>query len=199
MHTVDEPDVYRKLREKAESHLQAGTTPTAGHWSMGVDALRLLHQLSSKPNKAEDALKLLHEMQVYQVELDLQNEEMVANEQALREELDLYRTLFDYAPLAYFFIDLQGVIIQGNDAAAELFGIGQDGLEGERIDTFLSHQNRPLLQELLQRVVQSGARDSCVIEISENAKGPWHLEFRAAVPPGREHILLTCCECGNAE
>lgn len=200
MHTtVDESDVYRKLREKAESHLQAGTTPIAGHWSMGVDALRLLHELSSNPNKAGDALKLLHELQVYQVELDLQNEEMVANERALGEELGLYRTLYNCVPLAYFVIDFKGVIIQSNLAAAELFGIGQDDMEGQRIDTFINHQNRPLLHDLLQRVAQGSTGDSCVVGIGEGTKVSRHLQIRATRSPEREYILLACCENASTD
>lgn len=200
MHTtVDESDLYRKLRKKAESCLQVGTPPTAGHWSMGIDALRLLHQLSSNPDNAENALKLLHELQVHQVELDLQNEEMVANEQAILDDLHFYRALYDYAPLGYAVVDFEGVVIQGNLAAAELFDIGQDDMKGQRIDTFINHQNRPLLHGLLQRVVQSGTGDSCVVGIGEGTKVSRQLQIRATRSPEREHILLACCEYASTD
>lgn len=197
--TIDESNVYTQLREKAEALLQAGTTPTASHWSMGVDALRLLHRLSSSPDKAEDALKLLHELQVHQVELDLQNEEISVNEQALVEDLSLYRALFDSAPLGYFLVDLKGNILQGNLAAALLFGVSNDHLEGQRIENFLDTQSRPPLLALLERVVQSGARDACAVETDGGAQGRRYLHFLASIPPGHEHILLACCECESVE
>lgn len=197
--TVDEPDVYRKLRKKAESHLQAGTTPTTGHWSMGVDALRLLHQLSSNPNKADDALKLLHELQVHQVELDLQNEEMIANEQALLDDLRFYRALYDDAPLGYVVVDFEGVVNQCNLAAAQLLNVGHEDLEGYPIDSFLNRQNRPLLHDLLQGVAQSGTGDSCVFGVDEGANGSRHLQILATRSPEGEHILLTLCEHASAE
>lgn len=103
--------------------MKEGTTPITGYWSIGVDALRMLHRLSNNPDNAGDALKLLHELQVHQVELDLQNEEIAANERALVEELDLYRTLYDSVPFAYFVVDLEGTVIQGNLAAAELLAL----------------------------------------------------------------------------
>ncbi|PXX98440.1 PAS domain S-box protein [Halomonas sp. LBP4] len=195
--TTNESNVYTQLRDKAEAQLQTGTT--ASHWSVGVDALRLLHRLSSNPDNAEDALKLLHELQVHQVELDLQNEEIAANERALVEDLSLYRKLYDSAPLGYFLVDFEGKVIQGNLAAAELFGVGQNDLEGQRIDTFLKPQNRQQLLGLLQRVAQSGARDCCVAEMGGRAQGSRHLQFLASLPPGREHILLACCECASAD
>lgn len=197
--TIDESNVYTKLRDKAEALLLAGTTPTTGHWSMGVDALSLLHRLSSNPDKAGDALKLLHELRVHQVELDLQNEEIAANEQALGDELRAFRTLYDCAPFAYCVVDLQGTVIQGNLAAGELFDAGREGLEGRRIDSFLAPQNRPLLLGLLERVAKSDATDSCVVRMGEGVQGPRDLRFLASISPGGVHILLACSECGPVE
>ncbi|MBE0489315.1 MAG: PAS domain S-box protein [Halomonas sp.] len=197
--TSIEPRVYAQLRDKAEEQLQAGTTASQSQWSVGVDALRLLHRLSSNPESAEDALKLLHELQVHQVELDLQIEEISDNERAVADELSLYRKLFDFAPVGYLLIDFEGNIIQGNLAAAELLGAGRDDLDGHPIATFLPARSRPLLLGLLERVKQSGARDHCQAEAGGGAHGSRHLQFLASLPAGGEHILLACCECGNAD
>ncbi|GGD54538.1 PAS domain-containing protein [Lacimicrobium alkaliphilum] len=193
--TFDKSNVYTHLRDKAEAQLQTGTTQTTGQWSMGVDALRLLHKLSANPDNAGDALKLLHELQVHQVELDLQNEEIAANEQALVEELRLYRTIYDRAPMAYCVVDRHAVVIQANLAAAGLFGVAQAYLPGQRIDNFLNPQSRPLLLDLLKNVVQSRARDCCIAERAAAAEGARQLQFQATLEPESEHILLVCCEC----
>lgn len=189
---IDEFNVYKQLRDKAEAQLLAGTTPAAGHWSMGVDALRLLHRLSSNPDKADDALKLLHELQVHQVELDLQNEEVTSNEQVVAEELSLYQTLYDCAPFGYCLVDREGTVVQGNLAAAELFGLGKAPLKGQRIGAFLSPQNRPHLLDLLERVVHRAAGDSCVVTVGDGGR---RLKLSASIATGHEHILLACCEC----
>lgn len=194
--TIDETDVTTTLRNRAEALLQSGTTPSAGHWSMGVDALSLLHRLSSDPDRAQDALKVLHELQVHQVELDVQNEEISASERALEEELQAYRALYESAPLGYCVVDLEGTVIRGNIAAAELFGVGRDELEGQRVGTFLNPQSRPCLLDLLQRVAQSGARDRCVAETGD-VQNSRPLQCLASVSPGGEHILLGLCENAN--
>jgi len=191
---TEKTNIYAQLRAKAEEQLKAGTAPAKNHWSIGVDALRLLHQLSSDPTSAQDALKLLHELQVHQVELDLQNEEIAANELALVEDLNLYRGLYDSALFGYFLVDFDGIIIQGNTAAGELFEVPRHSLEGRRIDTFLTPENRPLLLGLLQRVAESDSRDTCMAEIGSDANGYRHLQFLASVSPQREYILLACCE-----
>lgn len=197
--TTDESSVYTKLRDKAEAQLQTGTTPAAGQWSMGVDALRLLHGLSSDPDKADDALKLLHELQVHQVELDLQNEEIADNERALVEDLRLFRALYDSAPLAYCVVDLKGIVTQSNRAAVELFGADNEYLEGQRIDSFVGPENRSQLLGLLESVAKTGARDSCAVETDGGENGARHLQFFASIAPGHAHILLACCPCATVE
>lgn len=196
--TFDKSNVYTQLRDKAEAQLQTGTTQTTGKWSMSVDALRLLHKLSGNPDNAEDALKLLHELQVHQVELDLQHEEISANEQSLMEQLRLFRALYDCAPVAYCVVAPDGTVIQANPAAAGLFGVAQEYLRGRCIDTFVNPSNRPLLLDLLQRVARGGARDCCEASVDGGVQGSRQLMFTATLAPEREHILLVCCECRHA-
>lgn len=197
--TLDRSHATSPLRTKAEAQLQAGTAPATSYGSMGVDTLRLLHRLSSDPDHAADALKLLHELQVHQVEIDLQHEEIAAHERAVEADLHRYQALYDYAPLGYLLVDVQGRVIQANLAAAELFGVGRDELEGQPVDSVLNPQQRPRLHDLLQRVATSGGRESCVARASVGTQGPRPMQFMAAIAPGRERLLLACCECAPAE
>lgn len=197
--TTDQSNVYFNLRDRAEAHLLSGTSPSSGQWSMGVDALRLLHRLSGDPDLAEDALKLLHELQVHQVELDLQNEEIAANERALMEDLSLYRALYEHAPVGYLVVDLEGAVVQANLTGAELFGVAREDMEGERFDTFISPQSRPQFLGLLERVVQSGSKGFCTAESAEGSQGSRRLQVAASLPEGQAHILLACCERQNIE
>lgn len=197
--TIRESEAQTRLRDKAEAQLQAGATPAPGQWSVGIDALRLLHRLSSSSDHAEDALKLLHELQVHQVELDLQMEEIAANERALAEDLRLYRTFYELAPLGYFLLDLEGSIIRVNLAATELLGVEHEDLEGHSVDTFLLAQSRPGLLDLLQRVRQNGGRESCIAATGGFARPSRRLQFLASMPPGGDHLLLACCECTSPD
>lgn len=75
MHAVDSSKLS-ELRQHAEARLNGGQAPKTLGWSSSAQALSLLHRLASDPASAADALKLLHELQVHQVELDLQHEQM---------------------------------------------------------------------------------------------------------------------------
>ena len=153
-----------QLRAIAETHLHGGTAPLHTG-ATGADALTLLHRLASLPASAGDALKLLHELQVHQVELDLQREEMERSQLELREELERYTNLFAFAPFGYFSVGPNDRIIDGNIAGANLFGIDRSALWGRRIDDFLSETSRSLLLGMLRRRRSSemGPKERCEV------------------------------------
>lgn len=190
----DEPNVHMQLRNEAKTRLEAGTAAACGTWSLSVDALHMLHKLSSDPETAGDAIKLLHELQIHQVELELQHEEMLANEQHLDEELSRYKGLFELAPFGYFLVDFQGEIIESNRAGAALFGVERDELTGGRIDRFLAGESRSVLLGLLERLEDDGATQTCEVNTESAASSCGPLRVVANVSPDGRSALLACCE-----
>ena len=58
----------------------------------------------------DDVNRLVHELQVHQIELQMQNEELQRAQVELEESRNKYFELFDLAPVAYFTIDANGMI-----------------------------------------------------------------------------------------
>ena len=140
--SIVKPDQFSKLRNDAETRLSTGTAPRTNVWPPGLNALIQLYKLASNSESAADALKLLHELQVHQVELDLQQEQMEISQHEIAEELACYKGLYDFAAVGYFSIGSQGDVIDGNLCGAELLGVGQNKLRGHRIDSFLAPESR---------------------------------------------------------
>jgi diguanylate cyclase (GGDEF)-like protein/PAS domain S-box-containing protein len=69
-----------------------------------------------------DTQKLIEKFRVYQVELELQNEELTRTQFAAEQALERYRTLFTSLPLAGVILDRYGIIIDANAQATDLFG-----------------------------------------------------------------------------
>ena len=184
------PNEPSKLRADAEARLKEGSAPPTKGWPTGVSALSLLHKLASAPASADDALKLLHELQVHQVELDLQHEEMETTRRELAEDLARYKGLYEFAPVGYFSVGPEGDIIEGNLAGANLFGVGQEELRGRRIDSFLAPESRPVLLELLKRLRGGASREACEAKSGGGGKVSRQLQVVASVTPGGGSFLM---------
>ncbi|MBZ9611814.1 hypothetical protein [Rheinheimera maricola] len=115
------PPISNELRQRAEQQLRTGTAQLNNASTASSDALGALYRLSSTANTASDGLKLLHELQTYQVELDVQLEQLQHDEREHSQELSCYRQFFAICPLACLMLSLNGTIIAANDAAGRLF------------------------------------------------------------------------------
>src|SRR5512141_1919197 len=93
----DEPVSEQSLRLRALARL-TGTSDPKDTRSNSAAALAILHELASSPATAADSLKLLHELQVHQVELDLQEEELRRSVADLETALFRQAQLHDFAP-----------------------------------------------------------------------------------------------------
>ena len=69
-----------------------------------------------------DFKKLLHELQVHQIELEMQNEELIKANETAETALRKYTMLYDFAPMGYFTLEEDGTICDLNFTAAEMLG-----------------------------------------------------------------------------
>ena len=70
-----------------------------------------------------DTQRLLQELQIHHIELELQNEELKQSKAEADAALEKYTDLYDFAPVGYFSLDEQGVILELNLTGAVLLGI----------------------------------------------------------------------------
>ena len=89
--------------------------------------------------KAEaDPRRLLHEVQVHQVELEMQNAELQDARDRMEVLLEKYTDLFDFAPVGYFSVDEQGRILEANLTGAALLGVERSLLINLRFPRFMA-------------------------------------------------------------
>lgn len=88
----------------------------------------------------EDIEKLVHELQVHQVELTLQNEELRRVQWELEASRDLYSQLYDFAPVGYCTINQKGIILKANQTLAALLGIRKEELSHRKLSQFIDRE-----------------------------------------------------------
>jgi PAS domain S-box-containing protein len=91
-----------------------------------------------------DIAAALHELQVHQVELEMQNDELRKAQAELEESRTRYADLFDFAPVGYVVLDREGMVVEANLTAASLLG----------------RERRRLIDQPLTRLVASADRDA---------------------------------------
>lgn len=177
------------LRADAEARLLDGYLPATGG-TISMQALAHLFRLACSPDTAADGLRLLHELQVHQVELDLQHAEIVASEHAASESMSHYKSLFDQAPVAYLVADTRGYISDANDAAAWLLCFERDDLVGRLIDNVLAPGSRRLFDALLQQLQAGATRVTGMAEKLERGRGAGALQVAASLAPAGDAMLV---------
>ena len=83
-----------------------------------------------------DAQNLLEELQIHQIELEMQNEELRHTQLELEAARDRFSDLYDFAPVGYFTISEQGIILEANLTGAELVGTERSALIEQRFSRF---------------------------------------------------------------
>jgi signal transduction histidine kinase len=124
-----------QLRSRAEAHLREQKKLKAGVAKTGADPRRLLHEL-----------------QVHQIELEMQNAELRQARDELEVALDNYTDLYDFAPSGYFTLAATGAILQANLTGATLVGIERSRLLGQSFGRLVSAEFRPAFSTFLEQV-----------------------------------------------
>ncbi len=186
------PELQKQMlvRLDAENRLRDRSAPPTGGWTIGADTLTLLYRLASDPDTAADALRLLSELQTHQVELDLQHGQLEANQLELAQALDHYRVLYEFAPVGYLVVGLDGHVLEGNRAAAELLGTGPGELVGQPLAALVAHDSRPAVVGLLEALREGAPTFSCTVAASDPGTDPNPMRINASLAPGAVAALV---------
>ena len=111
-------------------------------------------------------VRLVHELQVHQVELEMQNEELTATRARAEALLAQVTALYDGAPTGYATLDPRGAIVHLNRSAARLFGGERGALEGRRVDTFLPDADRPRFAAFVAGTLAADAPQSVEVTVT---------------------------------
>ncbi len=135
------------LRSKAEKQIKQG----------GID--------QGVPNDMKNEGHLLHELQVHQIELEMQNEELLRAKHEAEDALARYSDLYEFAPIGLFTIDTFGQILEVNLTGTTLLGEERYILLKERFEQFVVPKDRLSLEHLCQQAFRTGVKQSCELRL----------------------------------
>jgi PAS domain S-box-containing protein len=106
---------------------------------------------------SEESLTLLHDLRVHQIELEMQNEELRRTQEELEASRARYFDLYDLAPVGYFTISDNGLILGANLTAATLFGVARGALAKQPLTRFIVPEDQDRYYLHRRRLFATGA------------------------------------------
>lgn len=184
-----------QLRAHAEELIRDGAATIAeiGGGALGVEALALLYRRAGDPEFAPDALKLLHELQTHQVELDLLLEQLQASETELTEELTRYQSLYQLAPVAYLVLTRDGRVIESNAAAGTLLGFAPEHSDEQTLTQYLAPPGRADVANLIEGLCAPDSVGTCKARLAGNPD--LQISIRASLSPSGDNVMMVVSHC----
>ena len=148
---------------------------TKSNKSLKAERLRKSAEDHLMGSKAEsiifgDMQKLIHELQVHQIELEIQNEELRKAQHELQVSRDNYFDFYDFSPVGYFTFDEKGLILDLNLTSATLLGVARQGLIRRNFQSYISPDSHPSFYAFCKKVLETDTKQDCELKLDASAR-----------------------------
>ncbi|MDX1520084.1 MAG: histidine kinase [Anaerolineae bacterium] len=113
-----------------------------------------------------DALQLIHELRVYQIELEMQNEELRNAQYALEKARNKYADLYDFAPEGYLSIDEEGIIREANLTVTNLLAVERQTLIGQPLSHYIYREDQDGYYLHRHELFATGQPQTCELRLT---------------------------------
>ncbi|MEO5656400.1 MAG: PAS domain S-box protein [Nitrospiria bacterium] len=119
----------------------------------------------------EEFQRVVHELEVHQIELEMQNDELRASQAVLEESRYEYADLYDFSPIGYFSFDAAGLILRANLTGTVQLGVERHLLIKTPFTLYLSRADQARFRDHLQSVFETQTRQACALRIEQRTSG----------------------------
>ena len=138
-----------ELRQRAEKELETAAGSTEAFSEMS-------------PEKME---ALIHELQVHQIELQMQNDELRSIQGELEKTRDKYSHLYDFSPVGYFTLTEKGIIDEANLPLASMLAVERSNFVGKPFSLFILKDDQDLFYKLRRRLLETEEPRACELRL----------------------------------
>ena len=145
-----------------------------------------IEEVSTKLSE-EEIQKIIHELQICQLEIEIQNEELVKAKSAVQNAVDIY----DFAPLGNFTISKESEIILLNISAAKMLGKERSQLIGNKFSFFVSNDTKPVFNLFIENIFTKKTQECCDLSFLTDRDFPKYVHLVGILSPNGEHCFVT--------
>jgi len=164
------------------------------------NAEELLKKKQDKMDKLiieNDSIKLLHELQVHQIELEMQNEELIEANETAETALKKYTMLYDFAPMGYFTLDSNANICELNFTGAEILGDKRFSLVNSNFKLFIAEDSRKIFDKFFTKIFSKNSKESCEVLLGYDGTPLCNTYMEGVVTGDDRKCLLTVVDITN--
>ena len=151
---------------------------------------RLREQKGKALSPGSELQRLVHELEVHQIELEMQNEELQQARSDLEAYLSQYTDLYDFAPVGYFTLGRDGKILQANLTGANLLGVERSILANRPFGVFVSSEYRTAFNAFLELVFKSQLKETCEVAIVKKGEDFLFVHIEALTSDSRQQCRI---------
>jgi PAS domain S-box-containing protein len=149
--------------------------------------------LSNMP--LEDINELIHELEVHQIELEMQNEELRQAQLDLEAARDKYTDLYHFAPVGYFSISDKGLISEANLRGATMLGMERGKLAGRRFSQFIAKDDQDVFYLHRQKLFETKTKQICELKLTQKDETEFYAQLESYAvkdETGNYSAIRTC-------
>ncbi len=141
-------------------------------------AEKLLTNTDNNATISTEITELIHELQVHEIELEIQNQELRDSQLKLEESRTKYLELYDFAPIGYLTLNDHGTITEINHAGASLLGSSRNNLINTTFLLFLTSKSRIKFNKYMKNFNESRIDDGCDLKLKGNHDKPYDIHIK---------------------
>ncbi len=145
-------------------------------------------------NSKTETLKIVHELEVHKIELEMQNQELTVAKLKAQEAVQKYTELYDFAPTGYFTLSKEGDIIELNICGSQMLGKERSRLILSRFGFFVTDDTKPIFNLFLKKIFTGRANETCEVCLSSDDDFPMDVYLTGIIDENGEKCHITAVD-----
>jgi PAS domain S-box-containing protein len=156
-----------------------------------IEGIKMNTPKTESKRTDDETLKLIHQLEVHQIELEMMNEELKRARLVAQQTAEKYTELFDFAPSGYFSLSREGVISEINMYASDMLGKERFNLINRRFVFFVSNDSKAIFNQFVNDIFENKEKQNCEITLTNNFNVFQYVQLAGKMSQTKEKCLVT--------
>jgi len=125
----------------------------------------------------KDIAEVVNELVLHQVELEIQNDDLRVSQLKLEEFCDQYTELYHLAPVAYFTLDNNGLIIQVNRAGENLLSLEKHSLHKKSFSRYIAPESQSTFSDYKKNILEKISSPPCEVKLFKKKQSLFYAQL----------------------